>query len=95
LKDYRRIDKDPVIDLIRTAFQQTKADINAVAEKAFVRPQTIRNWLNGDTKRPWNITADCVLSVLGVSRNPVWTATGQPVLSNKQLKLIQGGKESA
>lgn len=93
VKDYRLIDKDPVIDLVRTGLQVSGRKIEDVAELAFVRPDTIKRWLFGETKRPWNITVDCVLSVLGISRDPTWTATGQKVEISKQpFKVIQGGK---
>lgn len=93
MKDYRQIEKDPVIDLVRTGFQKTNMTIPEVAYKAFVRPETIRRWLYGEVKRPWNITVDCVLEILGIRREATWIETGEKVeVSKKPFKVIEGGK---
>lgn len=91
MQDYRHLDKDPVIDIVRSAFQQTGMDIDEVADKAFVHPRTIHNWLDGATRRPQNITVDCVLCILGITRAATWTETGK-ILRLSPLKVIQGGK---
>lgn len=69
--DYRFIDKDPIIDIIRTAMQRTgnasPEQINRVAYDAGIHPGTLHNWLNGDTRRPLSITTRFVLEALGVT----------------------------
>lgn len=69
--DYRFINKDPIIDVIRTAMQRKgnlgPEQIRRTAHGAGVHPGTIDNWLNGDTRRPMNLTTRFVLEALGVS----------------------------
>lgn len=69
--DYRFIDKDPIIDVIRTAMQRkgnlNPDQINRVAYDAGIHPGTLHNWLNGDTRKPLSITTRFVLEALGVT----------------------------
>lgn len=96
VKDYRFMDKDPVIDLIRTGFKLTGANISEVAEKAFVSEKTINRWLHGDTKRPQNITADCVLWALGIRREATWIETGKLLEMSPKFRIITSdGKRRA
>lgn len=71
VKDYRWLDKDPIIDVIRTAFQRTgnlsEEQIDRVAFDAGVQPQTIKNWLYHDIRFPRSLTTRFVLEALGVS----------------------------
>lgn len=71
MSDYRFVDKDPVLDVIRTAMQRTgnmsPEQINKVAYDSGVSPATIHNWMHGDTRRPLSITTRFVLEALGVS----------------------------
>jgi transcriptional regulator with XRE-family HTH domain len=66
MTDYRFIDKDPIIDLIRTAYSQGELELKSLAAEARVHPQTISRWLYGDVKRPQNWTVQKVLRALGV-----------------------------
>lgn len=69
--DYRFINKDPIIDVIRTAMQRRgnldPRQIKMTAADAGVHPGTIDNWLNGDTRRPMSLTSRFVLEALGVT----------------------------
>lgn len=69
--DYRFIDKDPIIDVIRTAMQRrgniSPEQINRIAYDAGIHPGTLNNWLNGETRRPLSITTRFVLEALGVT----------------------------
>ncbi len=65
MSDYRFIDKDPVIDLIRTAYHEGSFKIKDVAAKSRVHPNTISRWLYGDVKRPQNYTIMRVMEVMG------------------------------
>lgn len=69
--DYRFINKDPIIDIIRTAMQRrgniSPEQINRVAFDAGIHPGTLHNWLEGDTRRPLSITTRFVLEALGVT----------------------------
>lgn len=69
--DYRFIDKDPVIDVIRTEMGRmgnlSGEQINRVAYDSGISPSTIHGWLTGDTRRPQSLTTRFVLEALGVS----------------------------
>lgn len=69
--DYRFINKDPIIDVIRTAMQRRgncdPRQIHQTAHDAGVHPSTVDNWLNGDTRRPMSLTSRFVLEALGVT----------------------------
>lgn len=68
--DYRFVDKDPVIDVIRTAFQRkgnlSQAQIDKVAYGSGVSASAIHGWLFGDVRRPWSLSTRFVLEELGV-----------------------------
>lgn len=69
--DYRFIQKDSIIDVIRTAMSRrgniSPEHIRRTAYEAGISPSTIDNWLNGDTRRPLSITTRFALEALGVS----------------------------
>lgn len=68
--DYRFIEKDPVIDVIRTEAQRYgnlgPEQLNKLAYDAGISPTTLRNWFSGDTKRPLSLTTRFVLEALDV-----------------------------
>lgn len=68
--DYRFVDKDPVIDVIRTELQRygnlSHDQLLRVSYESGVSVSTIRNWLFGDTRRPWSLSTRFVLEALGV-----------------------------
>jgi transcriptional regulator with XRE-family HTH domain len=60
-KSYSFVDKDPLIDYIRTVIQDSKYSIMFIANVSGVSPQTINNWLYGETKRPQAASLNAVL----------------------------------
>lgn len=86
-KEYRFLDKDPIIDLIRTAYQQKQIKLSTLAADAHVTPQTISRWLYGDTKRPQNYTIHKVLTALGVETRYYWSGTNSQVEILSQARL--------
>lgn len=66
-RTYRFIDKDPVIDKLRTIIADeglSKRKTN-VATMAGITPSTLHNWFDGDTKRPQFASIAAVASALG------------------------------
>ncbi len=63
---YSFIDKDPVIDEIRTMIGETP--LWKVSEDCDVRVGTIRGWLFGKTKRPQSASIEAVGRGLGFQR---------------------------
>jgi hypothetical protein len=64
-KSYNFIDRDPIIDEIRTVYQDSGANYKWVCEHSGVCTSTLNNWFNGQTKRPQAATINAVLRSLG------------------------------
>ncbi|MGX9424872.1 MULTISPECIES: hypothetical protein [Bradyrhizobium] len=66
-RTYRFIDKDPVIDEIRTLVQDEGLikKLELVHQLSGVATTTIDNWFNGETKSPQNRTIMAVVTALG------------------------------
>lgn len=57
---YRFRTKDPVIDKLRTIFQDGKHSYKDVAIKSGVTESTLRNWFHGKTIKPQHATVMAV-----------------------------------
>jgi transcriptional regulator with XRE-family HTH domain len=80
-KSYNFIDKDPVIDELRTILQKRKISYQYVEDRSGVTTQTLRNWFEGKTKRPLNSTIEAVVRAIGGKREIVMPPVkAQPVL---------------
>lgn len=99
-QDYRFIDKDPVIDVIRTEVQRqgnmSKGQLQRLSLDSGVSVQTLHNWFNGDTRRPLSLSTRFVLEALNVKvmyqRGEDQTFIRQPKLefvSDKQRSEIE------
>jgi transcriptional regulator with XRE-family HTH domain len=64
-KSYNFVDKDPIIDEIRTIIKHEKVTYSYIEEKSGVTTQTLRNWFDGNTKRPQTATVRAVLRAIG------------------------------
>src|SRR4051812_5257513 len=72
-RTYRFLDKDPVIDKIRTVVDDEglMKRLTIVHELSGVATTTLNNWFNGHTKKPQNPTIEAVLTSLGYEREIV------------------------
>lgn len=72
-RTYNFIDKDPVIDEMRTLIKDEglMKKLNIVHELSGVSVSTLTNWFDGETKSPQNRTVRAIASCLGYE--PVWT----------------------
>ena len=64
-KSYVFIDKDPIIDEVRTVFNESGKTKQWVTEESGVTAKTLRDWFEGGTKRPQAATINAVLRSLG------------------------------
>lgn len=64
-KSYSFIDKDPVIDLLRTAINDVGMELPEVSERSDVSVSTLYNWFFGVTKRPQHATVMAVTRAIG------------------------------
>jgi hypothetical protein len=67
-RSYNFIDKDPIVDAVRTIVQDTGLNYNKVSQISGVAGTTLHNWFDGPTKRPNNATVSAVTSSLGFVR---------------------------
>jgi transcriptional regulator with XRE-family HTH domain len=64
-KSYSFVDKDPIIDQVRTIIQDSHMMYKDIAEASGVGKDTIRKWLDGGTKKPQAATLNAVLRACG------------------------------
>lgn len=64
-KSYNFTDKDPMIDQVRTIIADSHMTYKSIAETSGVTAYTIRNWLDGGTKKPQAATFNAVLRACG------------------------------
>ena len=91
-RTYRFIDKDPVIDEIRTLVQDEglMKKLEIVHQLSGVSTSTLENWFNGDTKSPQNRTIMAVTSALGYKR--AWEKE-RSIDLEKELKVAKAWAE--
>lgn len=68
LKPYRSYvfrDKDPVIDILRTAVEDSGMTYVAISAESGVAAGTLTSWFSGATKRPQFATVNAVARGLG------------------------------
>ena len=64
-KSYLFIDKDPIIDALRTNVSQARVKYKTLADDSGVSSTTISNWFVGKTRRPQFCTVMAVTKALG------------------------------
>lgn len=64
-KSYSFVEKDPMIDQVRTIISDSHMTYKSIAEASGVGVFTIRKWLDGDTKKPQAATFNAVLRACG------------------------------
>jgi len=64
-KSYRFIEKDPIIDRVRTVVQDSGLTMKKIHEKSGVSTSTMSNWFNGGTRRPQFCTVEAVSRACG------------------------------
>ena len=64
-KSYNFVDKDPIIDKVRTLIDRADVTLSYVEGRSGVTTQTMRNWFGGRTKRPQFATVNAVARCLG------------------------------
>lgn len=69
LRTYRFLDKDPVIDKVRTVLQDRglygKKNMGKVAQLASLAPATLDNMFFGDTRKPQHATVMGIITAVG------------------------------
>ena len=64
-RSYSFIEKDPVINVVRTIVEDSRQPWSTISEESGVTRGTIRNWFLGSTKRPQFATVAAVTRACG------------------------------
>ena len=64
-KSYSFVDKDPIIDEIRTIYQESGVNYKWLHDNSGVSQGTLTNWFSGKTKKPQAATINAVLRSMG------------------------------
>jgi len=83
-RPYNFIDKDPIIDVIRTAIQDQGLSLDEVADLAEMSVGTLWSWFHGKTKKPQYASILNVCLALGGKVTYSWAA---PVTKAKRTKI--------
>jgi AraC-like DNA-binding protein len=62
---YNFIEKDPVIDLLRTRMECMHMTMKELASRSGVSESTLKGWFSGSTRRPQFATCQAVARALG------------------------------
>lgn len=79
-RSYSFIDKDPIIDSLRTAVSSSKKSYRELHEESDVSVSTIRGWFHGSTRRPQFATVAAVLRATGKKGVMFASNSGNPRL---------------
>jgi hypothetical protein len=80
-RNYRFIDKDPILDAARTMVRTDEKLSNSRAEKITgVKAGTFKGWFDGGTRLPQNATITQVAAALGYVRRDELKPDGQVVV---------------
>jgi hypothetical protein len=92
-RTYRFIDKDPVIDAVKTCVQDEKLTYHKVGQISGVADATLSNWFDGDTRKPNNCTVTAVTSALGYVRHDRIDKSGNLVIGFEKQREYDWQKE--
>lgn len=93
-RSYRFIDKDPVIDAVRTVVQAEHLKNSAVHSVSGVATQTLDNWFDGPTRQPHNSTVTAVTAALGYARHDEITEDGRVIVGFRKRKKLDWKEEA-
>ena len=64
-KSYSFIDKDPIIDRMRTIVRDSGVSYKEIRNRSGVTVGCVRGWFDGETRRPMHATVAAVAQCLG------------------------------
>lgn len=83
-KSYSFLEKDPIIDEIRTVYQGSGFTYKRIHEESGVTTSTLTNWFSGTTRRPQAATVNAVLRCMGYKLGIVPYAAGVISINRKR-----------
>jgi transcriptional regulator with XRE-family HTH domain len=93
-RSYNFVDKDPVIDRIRTIVQDEGLNYKEIGTISGVSASTLTNWFEGETKRPQYATIAAVTYSLGYKQEFVKSKEldFKKELAKAQKEILERGK---
>lgn len=76
------MDKDPIIDVLRTLKRDTEMTDSQIMGGGGPTTSTLRNWFKGNTKRPQFATVAAAAAAMGATSLPL-TSEGRQKLKSK------------
>jgi hypothetical protein len=93
-RNYRFIDKDPIIDAVRTVVKSEEHLKNShVHQISGVATATLDNWFDGVTRQPRNSTVCQVTAALGYVRRDELKPDGSVVIGFRKAREYDWEKE--
>jgi transcriptional regulator with XRE-family HTH domain len=88
-KSYNFVDKDPMIDQVRTVVHDSHMTYKAISEASGVSLLTIRGWLDGRTKKPQAATFNAVLRACGYKLSVRPIAEAEMIPGTVIMRVVQ------
>ena len=85
-KQVNFVDKDPIIDEIRTIVQDSGSTYKQIHEDSGVSANTLSAWFSGDTRKPQAATINAVLRALGYKLGGIVRYEVVPLGSNPRQR---------
>jgi hypothetical protein len=93
-RNYRFLDKDPIIDAVRTVVKSEEhLKNNHVHQISGVATATLDNWFDGVTRQPRNSTVSQVTAALGYVRRDELKSDGTVVIGFVKARDLDWEKE--
>jgi len=93
-RTYRWIDKDPIIDAVRTVVKSEEKLKNSIVHQiSGVATATLDNWFDGSTRKPQNSTITAVTSALGYVRQDTFNRDGTVSIGFVKGRALDYNKE--
>jgi transcriptional regulator with XRE-family HTH domain len=88
MDDYRFIDKDPILDIVRTEVQRSGKTSKFISERSGVSVATLNAWFKGKTRRPQHITVKYVLDAIGCKMQVVRKSDDSVIRQPRTLRVV-------
>jgi len=94
-RNYRFLDKDPIIDAVKTVVKGQEHMKNSMVHAVSgVATATLDNWFEGTTRRPQNSTVTQVTAALGYVRRDELKPDGTVVIGFRKAQKLDWKEEA-
>lgn len=88
-KSYVFVEKDPIIDVMRTVVEDSKRSYQFIHDNSGVSKTTLRSWFVGKTRRPQFATVAAVVRSLGQDISVAGKRVAPPKPSAATLRKLE------